>query len=93
MTIVPEQTLRCSSREDTVYFPQRIDLNRTFRSCSDNELLSYAHYLLDGLEELANNPEKEGRTGRHLGAVQVLLSAAGWYTLDEIMHHNWSGKE
>ncbi len=52
------------------------------------EMLAHAHFLLDGIEEFAVNPEKVGKTGRHLGSVQTLLWVAGWYTLEDIMNHN-----
>lgn len=48
---------------------------------SSHEMLSHAHYLLDGIEQFADNPEKIGKTGRHLGSAQTLLWVAGWYTL------------
>jgi len=52
------------------------------------EMLAHAHYLLDGVEVLADDPEKVGKTGRHLGSIQMLLWASKWYTLEELMNHN-----
>lgn len=51
-------------------------------------MLAHAHYLLDGIVEYAQDPEKVGKTGRHLGSMQTLLMCAGWYTLEECMDHN-----
>ena len=51
-------------------------------------LLAHAHYLLDGVEQYARDPEKVGKTGRHLGSLQTLLCTAKWYTLEELMEHN-----
>jgi len=55
---------------------------------SKEEMLAHAHFLLDGIEEYARNPQKEGKTGRHLGSVQTLLWVAEWYTLEDLMNHN-----
>ncbi|MEN9613723.1 MAG: hypothetical protein RLZZ347_30 [Candidatus Parcubacteria bacterium] len=52
------------------------------------EMLAHAHYLLDGIAKYAQDPEKVGKTGRHLGSAQMLLWCAGWYTLTELMDHN-----
>lgn len=52
------------------------------------EMLAHAHYLADSVAELASNPEKIGKTNRHLGSLQTLLWIAGWYTLEELMIHN-----
>lgn len=53
-----------------------------------DEMLAHAHYLLDNVEEYANKPGKEGKTGRHLAAVQMILSFAGIYTVEDLMRHN-----
>lgn len=55
-----------------------------------DQMLAHAHYLIDGVEEFAKNPEKEGKTGRHLGSLQTLLWVARWYTLEELRRHNRS---
>jgi len=52
------------------------------------QMLAHAHFLLDGVEEYARDPEKKGKTGRHLGSLQTLLWVARWYTLEELMQHN-----
>jgi len=52
------------------------------------QMLAHAHFLLDGIREYAIDPEKKGKTGRHLASAQMMLWAAGWYTLEEIMNHN-----
>jgi hypothetical protein len=56
------------------------------------EMLSHAHYLLDGIVKLADNPEKFGKANRHLGSAQTLLWVAGLYTLQELMDHNCPDK-
>ncbi len=63
-------------------------LRRTLGSLTSSERLMHAHYLLDGIERLANNPAKEGKVGRHLASVQMILSFEEWYTLDDLMRHN-----
>ena len=65
----------------------RMDPNRTLRELTDVEALAHAHFLLDGIEAYAED-RREGKCGRHLGAVQMILSYAGWYTLEDLMHHN-----
>lgn len=55
---------------------------------SKEEMLAHAHYLLDGIEEYAKDPDKQGKCRRHLGSCQTLLWTAGWYTLEELMNHN-----
>ena len=66
----------------------RMDPSRTFKSLDDHEILAHAHFLIEGAKEYALNPEKRGKTGRHLASIQMCLSFAGWYTLQELMDHN-----
>ncbi len=66
----------------------RIDIKRTFGSLTKPEILAHAHFLIDGVKEYAKDPEKKRKTGSHLTAIQMFLSFAGWYTLEELMHHN-----
>jgi len=40
------------------------------------------------VKKYALDPEKQRKTGSHLTAVQMCLSFAGWYTLEELMCHN-----
>jgi hypothetical protein len=68
--------------------PKRMDTSRTFSSLNKKEVLAHAYYLIGGIKELVANPEKQGKTGRHLGSLQTCLSFADWYTLDELMNHN-----
>ena len=72
---------------------KRIDTSKKFKDVSTDEALAHAHYLLDGIEEYAKNPEKVGKTGRHLGSLQTILSYAGWISLDDMMDHNRSDKK
>ena len=66
----------------------RINPKLTFRDVSKEELLQHAHYLCDGVKKYALDPEKKRKTGSHLTAVQMCLSFAGWYTLEDLMNHN-----
>ncbi len=66
----------------------RIDPKRTFESTSVAERLSHAHFLCDGVKEYAMDPDRQRKTGSHLTAVQMCLSFAGWYTLEDLMNHN-----
>jgi len=69
---------------------RRMDTKKTLGRLSSQERLAHAHYLLDGIVEFSNNPEKEGKTGRHLASVQMILSFENWYTLEELLAHNRS---
>ena len=66
----------------------RMDPRQTFESLSREEILAHAHFLCDGVKEYAREPQKQRKTGSHLTAIQMCLSFAGWYTLEEIMDHN-----
>ena len=65
---------------------RRMDVDSHF-SCPD-EMPMHAHYLLDGIEENANNPDRWGEVNHQLGIVQTLLWVFGWYTLEDLMSHN-----
>jgi hypothetical protein len=67
---------------------KRINPEKTFREATYDEILAHTHYLIDGVKEYAMTPGKEGKTGRHLASIQMCLSFAGWYTLEELMNHN-----
>lgn len=60
----------------------------TVSDLGPSEVLAHVHYLIDGAKEYARDPEKIGKANRHLGAIQMLLSLADWYTLEELMAHN-----
>ncbi len=67
---------------------ERMDPGRTFQSLSQDELLSHAFFLCSFAKEYAADPEKFGKANRHLTAIQMCLSFAGWYTLEDLMNHN-----
>lgn len=67
----------------------RMDPKRSFASLTRAELLAHAHYLCDGVKKFAADPGKQRKTGSHLTAVQMCLSFAGWYSLEELMYHNF----
>jgi hypothetical protein len=69
-------------------FKIRIDPKRTFASLSKEEILSHAYYLIDGIKEYIKTPNKEGKACRHLASVQMCLSFAGWYSLEDLINHN-----
>lgn len=68
----------------------RFEPSRTFKSASQKELLAHAHYLCDGTKEFAGDPARFDKANRHLTAIQMCLSFAGIYTLEELMEHNRS---
>lgn len=65
----------------------RMDPKRTFASLSKDEILAHAHFLTDGVKKYAKSG-KQRKMGSHLTAVQMCLSFAGWYTLEDLMNHN-----
>jgi hypothetical protein len=65
----------------------RMDPKRTFASLGREELLAHAHFLTDGVREYTR-AGKWRKMGSHLTAIQMCLSFAGWYTLQDIMNHN-----
>ncbi|MDB4992555.1 MAG: hypothetical protein JWL75_800 [Parcubacteria group bacterium] len=67
---------------------QRIDVTRTFASLTKDEMLAHAHCLCTGVKEYATDPDRQRKTGSHLSAIQMCLSFAGLYTLEELMDHN-----
>ncbi len=68
----------------------RMNPKRMFASLSQEEMLAHAHFLCSSVKTYAMEPEKQRKTGSHLTAVQMCLSFAGWYTLEELMEHNRS---
>ncbi len=66
----------------------RMDPKRTFESTNKNERLMHAHFLCDGVKEYAKDSQRQRKAGSHLTAIQMCLSFAGWYTLEELMNHN-----
>ena len=66
----------------------RMNPKRTFASLSKEEMLAHAHFLVDGVKEYAKDNNKQRKTGSHLTVIQMCLSFAGWYTLEDLMNHN-----
>lgn len=65
----------------------RMDTKRTFASLNKEEMLAHAYFLIDGVKESAKE-DKLGKMNRHLSSIQMCLSFAGWYTLEDLMNHN-----
>jgi len=68
--------------------PLRMSPKLTFRHLTKEELLAHAHFLCAGVKIYAQDPEKRRKTGSHLTAIQMCLSFAGWYSLEDLMSHN-----
>ena len=66
----------------------RMDPTHSFAQLSSDEMLEHAYYLIDGAKKFAADPEKWGKANRHFASIQMLLSFADWYTLEELMEHN-----
>ncbi len=67
--------------------PRRIDPSRTFESCTKQEILSHARYLVENFKNI-NVETQCGKANRHLAAIQMCLSFAGIFTLQDLMNHN-----
>ena len=74
--------------EDEGIPKKRMNIKRSLGSLTSADRLAHAHFLLDGIEQYAQQPEQEGKTGRHLASVQMILSFENWYTLEQLMAHN-----
>lgn len=82
-------TKRYEERLSGLHIPRvRMDVRRTFGFLNEEEILAHAHYLCGGIPEFAYDPGKWGKTNRHYTAVQMCLSYADWYTLEDLMNHN-----
>jgi len=66
----------------------RMDPKRSFAELSRDEILAHAHFICAGCKEYARDPQKQRKTGSHLTVVQMCLSFANWYTLEDLMNHN-----
>jgi hypothetical protein len=69
--------------------PERITTSKSFYTYRNNSsaLLSHALYLCVEFK----SHTKEDKQNRHLTAIQMCVSFAGMYTLDELMRHNKYG--
>ena len=65
----------------------RMNIQKAFSSLTREEVLAHAHFITDGAKEYARQG-KLRKMGSHLTVVQMCLSFAGWYTLEELMNHN-----
>ena len=68
--------------------PRRIDPNSSFANKSPCELLEHALYLCEQLPSFVFVAGKFGKANRHLTAIQMCLSFADRYTLNELRAHN-----
>lgn len=96
--MTPEQTVTLIEMYERRLHAQgvkrvRIDPRRTFASLSMSGILAHAHFLCDGVKKLATDPEKQRKMGSHLSVIQMCLSFAGWYTLEELLEHNRSNND
>lgn len=68
--------------------PARIDPTRKFGECSADELLSHAAFACINTLKFIENPDKLGKANRHLTVIQMCMSFANIYTLEDLMNHN-----
>lgn len=72
---------------------KRIDPKKKFSELSREEILSHANFLIDGAKEFALQEGKLGKANRHLSSIQMCLSFAGLFSLEDVMNHNKPGDE
>ena len=74
---------------------QQMNPKRTFASASYTVLLGHALYLCDSVREHLRSPfkNKSENAHRHFSSLQMCLSFAGLYTLEELMDHTDSSKK
>ena len=68
--------------------PQRIDTQKKFADYSEEEVLAHAAHLCCNIIDFLDDPAEWDKLNRHLGALQMCLSFAGCYSLDELRAHN-----
>ena len=66
----------------------RMDLHKTLRDLDRLDLLAHAHFLCEGAKEYARDADRQDKANRHFTAIQMCLSAAGWYSLEDLLRHN-----
>lgn len=67
---------------------RQIDGNRTFASLSNEEMLAHALYLCENVRIFATQPHRYDKMMRHFASLQMCLSFADLYTLNELQQHN-----
>ncbi len=67
--------------------PQRIDENRTFGSCSKDELLSHALFHSMSIDNIDCKRQYD-KFNRLFCTIQLCLSFANWYTLGGLRNTN-----
>lgn len=67
---------------------KRMNTTQTFGDLQDIQLLAHAHYLCDNVRRFASDPAEWDKANRHYTALQMCLSFAKLFTLDELMEHN-----
>jgi hypothetical protein len=88
----PEKIIALAMRYEEVLahmgvVPVRISIEQHFSSCSSGQILSHARYLAHGIRSI-DPVHQYGKLNRHLAALQMCLSFAGFYSLRELMSHN-----
>lgn len=64
-----------------------IDPRHTLASCTVTEILSHALFLIEQFDELCLD-RQFAKASRQLSAIQICLSFAGLYSLNELKLHN-----
>ena len=85
LSIVDVYTLRLLESGVTA---KRIDVRKSFAQLNTPETLAHALYLCENIRSFVHDTKKVGKSGRHLASIQMCLSFAGWYSLEEVMEHN-----
>lgn len=67
---------------------QRIETSCKFSEVSEDAVLAHAHHLVENIINFIDDKRDSGKIHRHFAALQMCLSFAGWYSLDDLMNHN-----
>ena len=69
--------------------PKRWDVQRPFSESRLDERMSHALYLIGNISSF--DPQRQyDKLNRHFTAIQMCLSFAGMFTLEDLMSHNRS---
>jgi len=68
--------------------PEQMEKTFKFSKLTTSEILSHAYWLCINIHNYIGQAGSEGKVGRHLASIQMCLSFAGKYTLEELMDHN-----
>ncbi len=67
---------------------RKINSKYTFGSQPKENILAHAMYLCKNIQDFIFDSKQWDKVNRHYAAIQMCLSFAHWYTLDQLREHN-----